>query len=385
MNPATAVSQSLTSSILLLDASVKSGTAAVTAVGQTATAIGDTVENANKITTAATHVTVESAKTTQKFVEAIGDNSKELTDASAKSAVASLKSLTDQITNTNDITTTLMKTTNQSLQKSSEHISDSISDASQITSTITNTALRTFKFSFNLIETIFSVIEKPFASIQAKIIEIKNSNDSPNTKFDKIKNEIKNDFKVTSSSLHSEFMNQIENMITDVDELLNLYKQLGCKKIWNGTYECNIEIQTKSNAIIQLKPIMKLDKKTCEKNITAIFESFNKEVVSIPKLGITNDNLENKINEMEEKLITVQAKIIADATNQLEQIIKKFNEKYITAIKNNIDQLTDSLVDVIKTPHSKKEEQVVGGKKMRKSRQTKRNKKSKKSKTRRSK
>ena len=380
MNPGQAAVQALSSSILLYDASVKSGTAAVTAVGQTATAIGDTVENTNKVTTAATELATESAKTTQKFVAALGDNSKGLTDASSKAAIVSLESLTDQFKNTNEITTTLMNTTNQSLQKSSGHISDSVGNASAITSTLTNTALKTFTFSSNVVGAIFSVIEKPFESIQSKIAAIKESNNSPETKFKNIKTHIQNDFKETSISLQEQFNKHINAMITNVDELLNLYIQLGCKLTWFGQYNCGIEIQNKANAINQLKPIMKNDQKTFQTKIKQIFQSFNMQVSSVPVLGITQDNVNNKIEEMEQSLISYQNEIITKATNLLEEIIKKFNEKYLQAIRNNIDNLTNSIVNDINNPQSKPVEPPAGGRPPRKSRQTKRNKKSKKSK-----
>ena len=390
--------KTLTDSILLFDASVQNGTAVVNAVGQSTTSvIGNTVENTNKVTNTATElatesakVATESAKTTQKFVAALGRNSEALTDASSKTAIVSLETLTDQLKNTNEITTTILKTTNESLQKSSDHISNTVGDASEITSTLTNTALKTFKFSSNVIGAIFTIIEKPFESIQSKIEDIKKSNNSPETKFKYIKNQIQTNFNKTSNSLQTQFNGHIDVMITHVDKLLNLYKKLGCKLTWLRQYECDIEIIKKADAINQLKPIMATDKMTFQDKIKRIFGSFNTSLSSVLVLGITQDNLNDKIEDMEQRLITDQNKIIAEATNLLEEIIKKFNERYLQPIQNNIDDLTNSIVNDINKSQSKPNEPPAhaGGKKprpSRKSRQTKRNKKSKKTKSRRSK
>jgi hypothetical protein len=138
-----------------------------------------------------------------------------------------------------------------------------------------------------------------------------------------------------------------------VDKLLNLYKKLGCKLTWLRQYKCDIEIIKKADAINQLKPIMATDKMTFQDKIKRIFGSFNTSLSSVLVLGITQDNLNDKIEDMEQRLITDQNKIIAEATNLLEEIIKKFNERYLQPIQNNIDDLTNSIVNDINKSQSK--------------------------------
>ena len=403
MSVAESAKQVLITSIHTLNSSIEVGTQTAIAtgktvetVGKTAEALGNIVEtntdNANKLTTAATKLTVETAATTQKFVKAIGDNSEELTNAASGSAVESLTTLTEQLKNTNDITTTLMKTTNESLKKSSEYISGSIGDVTNVAYTLTNTALQTFKFSSVVVGTILNVLTAPFERIQNKIAEIKKRKDLPQNKFDTIRNEYKNNYNTMSKNLQDSFVGQINNIIKNANNLLNLYKKLGCKNGYFG-FKCSDEIQTKISAIEFLYKQMNAEKDKFKTNIRTVFDKFLPEWTKT-NLVVNETNLDEKLNEVGENIIHHQNEIITEATHTLNETIKIFNEKYLKTVQIKIDELTNSVVnasintqtqDVVKSDELPTQEQAAGGKKMRKSRQTQRNKKSKKSKTRRSK
>ena len=401
MNVAESAEQVLITSLHTLNSSIEVGnqTAIATGktvetVGKTAEALGNIVEtntdNANKLATAATNLTVETAASTQKFVKAIGDNSEKLTNAASGSAVESLTTLTEQLKNTNDITTTLMKTTNESLKKSSEYISGSIGDTTNMVYTITDTALQTFKFSSVIVKTILDVLTVPFESIQNTIAEIKSRKDLHKKNFEIIRNEYEKHYNETSTKLQKSFVGQIDNIIKNANNLLNLYKKLGCGYFG---FKCRDEIKQKITAIQVLYQQMKNEKDKFTTNIRIVFAKF------IPawyqtNLVVNETNFHEKVNEFGENIIHHQNEIITEATNILNETIKILNEKYLEPVQNNIDELTQLIVtasmnaqtkDVVKSDGLPPSVQVVGGKKMRKSRQTKRNKKSKKSKTRRSK
>ena len=358
----------------------------IDATGNIVEATGDltvnVAQNTGKLTTATTELTVQSLNTAGKFAEALGDNAKDLTDKSSEFTVSSLKSLTDQLNNANNITTTLMDTTNESLQKSSGHISNTVGntlgDVSKITGILTNAASQSIDFGYTLFDSILSIIQSPFKSIQNEIDEIKKRNDDPKNKFNKIKNLIiKNYDNDIKKGLTKNFINQLESMINNVDKLINLYEKLGCKKGWLK-YNCSEDINNNIYAINRIKDDMKIEKDEFKEIIESIFNTFYSHTARITNLGVNSNNFDAKIDEMESNIENIQNEIITDATNKLTEIIKVFDSK-LDAIKTPINELSASF-----TTQLKGTTEINGGKKIKKSRKQKSKKtKSKKTKSKR--
>jgi hypothetical protein len=378
MSVVKALENTLLTSINTLNASIDVGHKTAIATGKTVDAVGNTIEtsanNANKLTTAATDLTGETANTVQKFVKSVGDNSDKLVTTSADATVIAVKSLTDQLANTNKITTTLMTTANDSLKKSSGNISDSIGDASNMASTFTKTALETVKFSSVVIITILKILTSPFSTIESKIESIKKERDSPIATFEKIKKAYIDSYNVMSNDLTKNFNKQVDNMITNANNLLKLYKQLGCKKTFFGQYDCS-ESKIKNTITIINENYAKMlyEKTDFISKLKIIFAGFK----STSSMGwsVNEGNLDSKINEMGNMLVNEQNEIVTKATNLLQTTISSFKNKYLDPIKESIEELN-------KTPF---QPTTQGGRPPRKSRKTKRNKKSKKTKSRRSK
>lgn len=311
-------------------------------------------------------------------MSALGDNSKELTDSSSEVTIEALKSLKDQLTNTNKITSTLMDTTNESLQKSKEHIGDSVGNISQVASTLTNAALQSFQFGTTLFSSIITVIKTPFESVKGKIDSIKASNDSPKGKFEAIKKEITNNFNNNiTPTLQNNFNNQLIGLINNVDELIQLYKKLGCK-VFMWQYNCPPEIQMKIDAILKIKIDMESKKNNFLLEINGLFGQFTSRIALVSALGLTKDNLEEKIQEMETEIQKIQNDIITQVTAKLQGIIKDFDHK-LELIKGNIDELSRSMTSILSIPQKTDGGRRHGGR--RRKYKTKRNKKNKTSKS----
>ena len=362
--------QTLLKSIGLLNASIDTGKSAVETTDKAIKVVGNTAENADKIATAATDLTVKSTEATGKIVDAIGDNSDKLITSGSDAAVASMTSLTNQLTNTNEITTTLMKTTNESLKRTSEPISIIIGDV--------------FKSSAGILGGVLVALTAPFKGIKDKIETIQKNKDLPTVKFNNIKKAYEYSYNATSKELQNRFIRQIETMINNAQNLLKLYKKLGCKKNFVSGYNCDEQIQTKINEIEKLYPFMKIDKDTFKSKLESKFNEFLPFLNSNQPEGLTNSLNDEQLNVIittfGEKIITKQNEIVTTAINLLSDTLEKFNTGYILRITNEIEQLKGSLLNTVNNSNH-----PTGGRKIQKSRQTKRNKKSKKSKTRRSK
>lgn len=385
MSVSEAAKETLLGSIGALNASIAVGEKAaiatgntVEAIGKTSTAVGNIIEtnanNANNLTTSATDLAVASANTTAKFVDSLGNNSDKLVTSGADVTVTAVKSLTNMLANTNEITTTLIRGADDSLKKASPHVADSVGDATEMASTFTKTALETVKFSATVIITIFKVFTTPFELMNDKIKAIKKKNASPQNKLEEIRREYEKDYNITVKELQKNFITQIDNMIKNANNLLNLYKQLGCKKTFFGQYNCNgSTIENTITTINENYAKMLYEKTDFISKLKIIFDDFK----STSSMGwsVNEGNLDSKIDEMGNTLVNKQNEIIIEATDLLKETISLFKNNYLNPIKKSIEEL------------NKPPEQATptGGRPPRKSRQTKRNKKSKKTKSRRSK
>jgi len=276
----------LLGSIEALNASIAVGEKAAIATGNTVEAIGKTsaavgnivgtnTDNANKLATAATNLTVASANTTAKFVDALGNNSDKLVTSGSDATVASVNSLTEQLTNANEITTTLMKTANDSLKKSSGNFSDTIGDTSKMASTLTDTSLQAIKSTALIIGTILKVLTTPFELAEQKITAIKSQKINPFRKLELINKEYENAYNSTVNGLQKNFISQIDNMIKNANNLLKLYKQLGCKKTLFGQYNCSgSAIENTVTIINNNYAIMVFDKTDFISKLKIIFDGF---------------------------------------------------------------------------------------------------------------
>lgn len=377
MSLITGAKDTLVTTIGALNASIAVGEQAAIASGKTVHAVGDTIgttaNNANKLTTAATDLTVASADTATQFVNSVGKNSDKLVTSGADATVASVNSLTKQLTNVNEITTTLMKTANKSLANSSGNISNTIGDTSNMASTVTNTALEAIKSSAVMIGSILKVLTTPFELMNKKIEAIKLQQITPIDKLEKIKMEYKNTYNNTVKELQKNFISQIDNMITNANNLLKLYKQLGCKKTFFGQYDCSESKIKNTITIINVNYAKMLYEKTdFISKLKIIFDEF--KATSSMVVAVNETNLDYKIDEMGNMLVGKQNEIIIKATNLLENTISSFKTEYLDPIKTSITELN-------KTPF---QPTTQGGRPPRKSRKTKHNKKSKKTKSKRS-
>jgi hypothetical protein len=369
MSVSEAAKQTLLTSIGALNASIVAGKSAVETTDKVITVVGNTTVNVDKIATAATDITVTSAEATGKIVDAIGNNTAKLTDEAANATVASVKSLTDQLTNTNEITTTLMNTANESLKQTTKPITIIIGDV--------------FKSSATIIGSILYVLTVPFEGMATKIRKIKENNKSAKTIFNKIKQAYINDYNTISKELQNSFIGQIDNMIKNAENLLKLYKKLGCVKYVFKGYECPSEIQDKIDTIEKLYRFMEEDKDIFKSNLKSKFNMLLPYINSNQPYihdKLTPEDMDKEITEFGEKIIIKQNEIVTDATKILSDALEKFNTGYIYIITNEIKKLKIPLIDTMnnsaksaKSVKSVKSAKSVGGRNPRKSRQTKRN------------
>jgi len=345
-------------------------------VANTATATFGTVEHAANAASSA----IDAAG---KVATAAGN----ITDESSKLAIKSLSSLGDQISNTNKITSTLMETTNESLQKSKQHIGDNVGNVAAMTSAATGTALKSLELGTFLFDSLIAVIKSPFEGVKMLNDNIKASTDDPKVKFDKIKQNIINNFNNTiTPELQKNFTNQLMELIKNVDELVKLYRTLGCKVNMIWQYNCPPEIQEKINAISQIKIKMETDKEIFLREIKQIFGKFHSKTVGIYALAINKENYEKKIEEMEQKIQEIQDNIITEVTEKHTVIIKKFQDN-LQLINDNIEQLSNASSSVLNVQpvQSTPVQPTAGGRKRKyKTRRNKKNKTSKSNKRKRS-
>jgi uncharacterized protein Yka (UPF0111/DUF47 family) len=176
---------------------------------------------------------------------------------------------------------------------------------------------------------------------------IKKGNEDPKVKFDKIKQNIINNFNRTiSPELQKNFTEQLMALIKNVDELVKLYRTLGCKVNMIWQYNCPPEIQEKINAISQIKIKMETDKEIFLREIKQIFGKFHSKTVGIYALAINTENYEKKIEEMEQKIQEIQDNIITEVTEKHTVIIKAFQQK-LKLINDNIEQLSNASSSVL--------------------------------------
>ena len=371
-------------------------------------AVLGTVEKAAQTGEAAVGTAAQLAKMTENVgkLTNTGVTSADETLGSTNQALnTSIHSLNDQIGNLNKNTNTIMEITNDSLEKSRPHLSNTVGNATEIASTLTSATTDSIKFGQNVVSSLFSILEYPFQAIQQKIEDIKNNKEKSSIKINKIKTEIKNNFRNIEKETLSNFSKQIENLITNIDILIKLFKSLSCKKNWMGYEQCDDLIQSKITAIESTKKSLQSNKNIKLNVIKNILEKFYTSIDSI-HLNI-NDTISQKefelnLTELENKSQEIQSIIISDAVLKFSEIMKDYELKIAKIekfVENIVDKMNENLEDENnitnsetlpvsedkinenENPESAKEP-VSGGKKNKSKKNKSKSKKSKKNKSR---
>ena len=345
---------------------LKTGEAATDTAQQGLKTTAEVTDAAGKLTVGLSKNTTDLANAATNFTS---KTTNVITDTVAKNSV---ESLGEQIKNTNAIITTLSGTTNDVLKSASPHVSGLVGKVLSMVSPFADSALKSINLGTTVFDSIINVVKSPFEAINGQITGIKNSSETPQKKLDAIKQAMINNFnKTITPELIKGFDAQLTGIISNIDSLIILYKQLGCQpgKIMGTT--CSTEIQSKINIILRIQTGMRTKQTFFINEARQLFGQFNIKVASINITNVADENLETKIGELEKEMKKIQDEIIKNVTEKLNFKIEDFNDEL-----NKINGLINALSGTLSA--SLTAQPPAGGKRRtRKSRRHKRSRKSK--------
>lgn len=365
-----------------------------------ATATLGTVEKGAQTAEAAVGTAAQAAKMTEnvgKVANTTLRSADETIESTNQALNTSIHSLNDQIDNLNKNTNTIMNITNDSLEKSRPHLANTVGNTTEMASRLTSTTNHSIEFGQNVVSSLFSILQYPFESIQQKIQDIKNNKEKPSKKMDDIKNEIIKKFSNTKNETLKNFSQQIDNLITNIDILINLFKSLSCEKNWLGYYEkCDDLIQTQVNAIKKKKNFINKSKDININNIENILNSFDTSIHPFWEIKISDnipkEEFELKLTESVNKSQETQSIILSEAISKFSEIMKDYKEeiaKIEEFVKNILNKINEKIRHQDNTSDKIQSETTVmsGGRKNKSKKQRKGTKKinKRKSKTKKSK